>query len=304
MHYVVTGGTGFIGTRLVESLLADGHDITVISRKPANVTVGSKAHQPQLEAITIDELQKLTKPVDGVVNLAGAPIVDKRWTDARKKLLRHSRIDLTQALMTSLEKAGAQPDVFISGSAIGYYGSHDHDLPLNEQATVTKGFTHDLCRDWENAALGAEKHLVSRVCLIRTGVVLGEGGALKKMLPPFRFGLGGPIGDGRQWMSWLHLDDEVAAIRFLLAHDTLSGPFNLTAPGSVTNQEFSDTLGAVLGKPAKFRVPPLMMKLMLGEASELLLEGQRIYPEKLLKAGFTFKYPDLSTALRAVLDSE
>ncbi len=301
MHYVVTGGTGFIGTRLVETLLADGHDITVVSRQPSNVVVGSKMHQAQLETTTIDNICKLMKPVDGVVNLAGAPIVDKRWTESRKQQLRESRIDFTQTLITNLEQAGARPAVFISGSAIGYYGSHDHDLPLNEQATVTKGFTHDLCRDWENVALGAEKRLGSRVCLIRTGVVIGKGGALQKMLPPFRFGLGGPIGDGRQWMSWLHLDDEVSAIRFLLSHNTLNGPFNLTAPGSVTNQEFSDTLGAVLGKPAKLRVPHFMMRLMLGEASELLLEGQRVYPEKLLKAGFIFKYPDLSTALRVVL---
>ena len=297
MHYLISGGTGFIGTALVKSLLADGHKVTVITRSPeqALLRFGGAVFTVGLGKVSQIE------GVDGVINLAGAPIVDKRWSQKRKELLRNSRIDFTCTLIEQLTQASARPEFFISGSAIGYYGSHEGGAPLHEQSPAVSGFTHSLCRDWEEEALGAEKQLGCRVCLVRTGVVLGEGGALAKMLPPFKFGLGGPMGDGQQWMSWVHLSDEVAIIRFLMEHKTLFGAFNATSPNAVINENFSQILGAVLSKPAKVRMPGFVMKLLLGEASELLLEGQRVYPARLLDAGFEFTYPDLDRALTSVL---
>ena len=296
MHYLVSGGTGFIGTALIQTLLEEGHQVTVISRSPEKVAL---LFRGATQSIALTQVNKMSQKVDGVINLAGEPIVDKRWNEARKTLLRESRIDVTKELISQLKRAGARPECFISGSAIGFYGSHEGGAPLNETASPVSGFTHDLCRDWETAAFAAEKDLGARVCIVRTGVVLGPGGgALAKVLPPFRFGLGGPIGSGQQWMSWVHLLDEVSIIRFLMAHQTLLGSFNATSPNAVTNEVFSQTLGRVLNKPAKLRMPGLVMKLLLGDASELLLEGQRVYPARLLDAGFEFTYPDLEVALR------
>jgi uncharacterized protein (TIGR01777 family) len=299
MHYLLTGGTGFIGSRLVHSLLEDNHKVTVVSRSPEKVMglLGSGVN-----AISLNDVNLIKEPVDGVINLAGEPIVDKRWNTQRKKLLRESRIDFTEQLIEQLVMADARPAFFISGSAIGFYGSHEGGAPLNEKSNPVIGFTHDLCRDWEAAALEARKRLGSRVCLLRTGVVLGTGGgALAKMLPPFRFGLGGAIGSGEQWMSWVHLEDEVAAIRFLMVHETLAGAFNVTSPNAVSNEVFTKTLGAVLDKPTWLTVPEFMLSLMLGEASELLVKGQRVYPACLLDAGFEFTYPDLGEALRSAV---
>lgn len=299
MHYLISGGTGFIGRALAKDLLKDGHQVTVLSRTPHSV---AKKVSAAVHAVCLDDLHHLDTQIDGVINLAGEPIVDKRWSDARKQLLRDSRIAFTQQLISRLAEIGASTDVFVSGSAIGYYGSHSDGMPLGEEGAVTAGFTHALCRDWEKAAQQAEQTLGARVCMLRTGVVLGsEGGALGKMLLPFRLGLGGRVGSGTQWMSWIHLQDQVAIIRYLLGHETLSGAFNATAPGAVTNAVFSETLGKVLRRPAILPVPAFMMQLMLGEASELLLEGQRVYPTRLLEAGFRFKHPDLEGALAAVL---
>ncbi|SFG18673.1 TIGR01777 family oxidoreductase [Neptunomonas qingdaonensis] len=301
MHYLISGGTGFIGTALVKSLLGDGHKVTVITRSPEQTILGFGG---TVFTVGLEKVGQIVEGIDGVINLAGAPIVDKRWSEERKQLLRNSRIDFTRTLIEQLKQASARPEFFISGSAIGYYGSHEGGAPLPEKSPPVPGFTHSLCRDWEEAALGAEKQLGCRVCLVRTGVVLGDGGALSKMLPPFKFGLGGPIGDGQQWMSWVHLSDEVAIIRFLMAHKTLFGAFNATSPNAVTNEIFSQALGTVLSKPAKVRMPGFMMKLLLGEASELLLEGQRVYPARLLDAGFEFTYPDLDRALKSVLQKD
>ncbi|WP_372740842.1 TIGR01777 family oxidoreductase [Neptunomonas sp.] len=298
MHYLISGGTGFIGTALVKLLLADGHKVTVITRSPEQTILGFGG---RVFTVGLEKVGQIVEGIDGVINLAGAPIVDKRWSTERKQLLRNSRIGFTRTLIDQLKQASARPEFFISGSAIGYYGSHEGGAPLTENSPPVPGFTHSLCRDWEEAALGAEKQLGCRVCLVRTGIVLGDGGALSKMIPPFKFGLGGPIGDGQQWMSWVHLSDEVAIIRFLMAHKTLFGAFNATSPNAVTNEVFSQALGAVLSKPAKVRMPAFMMKLLLGEASELLLEGQRVYPARLLDAGFEFTYPDLDRALKSVL---
>ena len=296
MHILITGGSGFIGRSLSAALSARGDEVIILSRSPEKLSP-----TPGIRAV--GSLSQIKGPVDAVINLAGAPIVEQRWSEARKAVLRSSRIDLTARLVDWMRQQPKPPEVLISGSAVGYYGSHGDEV-LDETAEPVPGFAHELCRDWEQAALEAEA-LGVRVCLIRTGVVLGPGGgALAKMLPAFRLGLGGPIGHGRQWMSWIHLEDEVGAIIYLLDNPPLHGPFNLTAPEPVTNEVFSDTLGRMLNRPALMRVPTVMMRLLLGEASELLLEGQRVIPEYLYNAGYGFRHPGFEEALEQVLTQE
>lgn len=292
MRVLITGGTGFIGGHLVKALLTRGDEVVVLSRRPSSAELDARV-------AVYSELGQIRGAVDAVVNLAGAPIADKRWTDKRKALLRESRLQTTAQLVEWLSRLESKPEVLVSGSAIGYYGSQG-DRELDEEAEVRTDFAHQLCADWEATALRARESGV-RVCLIRTGVVLGHGGALSKMLPPFRLGLGGPIGSGRQWMSWVHIDDEVAAILHLIDHKTLEGPFNLTSPRPATNEEFSKTLASVLGRPCVFRVPAPVMKLMMGEASDLVVKGQRVVPVKLLRSGYSFRYTDLKPALTQVL---
>ncbi|NVK41980.1 MAG: TIGR01777 family protein [Oceanospirillaceae bacterium] len=298
MKVLITGGSGFIGSALCRSLLADGHEVVVLTRsssRAASRLGGSVRLIEGLGAISREEV------IDAIVNLAGAPIVDRRWSEARKRLLRASRLDTTRDLLRLIERLDRRPDVLVSGSAVGYYGSQDNDHLLTEEADdFEPGFAHKLCADWEAEALQAEK-LGVRVCLVRTGIVLGPGGALAKMLPAFRFGLGGPIASGRQWMPWVQLADEVGIIRYLIDQKTLRGPFNACAPEAATNAEFSKTLGKVLRRPAFMRVPEVAMKLLLGEASELLVSGQRAYPRRLLDAGYQFQYTQLEPALRASL---
>lgn len=292
MRVLITGGSGFIGQALSRQLLARGDQVVILSRRPERVP-------SQQGVLVVAALEQVQGRVDAVVNLAGAPIVDRRWSRARKLLLRDSRISTTRALVHWMGGLKQPPSVLVSGSAIGYYGTHQDEV-LDENAAFTPGFTHQLCRDWEQEAREAER-LGVRVCLIRTGVVLGTGGALARMLPAFRLGLGGPIGSGEQWMSWIHLQDEIGAIIYLLDHPALHGVFNLTAPEPVTNADFSQTLARVLKRPARLRVPALAMRLLLGEASELLLAGQRVVPANLHTAGYRFQYPALEPALRAVL---
>lgn len=296
MRILITGGSGFIGQALTRALIQRGDTVVILSRTPDRV--------PGREGVqAVATLEAVAGPVDGVVNLAGAPIVDKRWTESRKLVLRASRIDLTRQLVAWMKSRARPPKVLVSGSAIGYYGSHKDEV-LHEGSATMPGFAHQLCRDWEQAALAMESE-ATRVCLIRTGVVLGPGGgALARMLPAFRLGLGGPIGTGQQWMSWIHLDDEVGAILYLLDNPSLRGPFNLTSPEPVTNEIFSQALGRVLARPVWFRVPAAMMKLLLGESSELLVEGQRVIPANLNSAGYAFKYRSLETALRTIVALE
>jgi uncharacterized protein (TIGR01777 family) len=291
MRVLITGGTGFIGRHLVKALRARGDEVVVLSRRPQ-----SAGFEPEVEVYAA--LEQIPGRVDAVVNLAGA-LIAKRWTERYKQVLRDSRIRLTAELVAWMSRLDERPAVLISGSAIGYYGSQG-DKELDENADTRGGFAHELCADWEREAEKAAS-LGVRVCRIRTGVVLGQGGALAKMLPPFRLGLGGPIGSGRQWMSWIHIDDEVGAILHLLDQDTLSGAFNLTAPHPETNASFSKTLASVLHRPAIFRVPAPMMKLMLGEASELVVKGQRVVPVRLLESGYRFRYGALDKALTQVL---
>lgn len=297
MNIIITGGTGLIGRALCKELLAQGHTLTVFSRHPESVV--SKCGVG-VQALT--SLEDWTPDVhfDAVINLAGEPIVDAAWTARRKQVLRDSRIALTQKLVERIAQAAQKPAVLLSGSAIGYYGGRG-DQELDETAEPGDDFPAQLCMDWEAAALAAGNYGV-RVCLLRTGLVLSkEGGLLARMLLPFRLALGARLGDGKQWMSWIHIDDYVRYVLHLLADENASGPFNMTAPQPVTNAEFTHTLAAVLHRPALFVAPAFLLKLAMGERAALVLEGQRVLPTRMEASGVRCAYPDLASALRAIL---
>ncbi len=296
MNILLTGGTGLIGSALVNKWQQQ-HQLQILSRHPAQAAgkfaPGVKV-VPDLTAVDFNQL-------DAVINLAGEPIAGKRWSDAQKHRLCHSRWDLTAQLVNAINHAAQAPKVLLSGSAIGYYGRQQQQLISEDFSHCYDEFSHQLCRRWEQLAAGVNSH--TRLCIVRTGIVLArEGGALQKMLPPFRLGLGGRIGDGRQYMSWVHLDDMVNLVDFLLQHPTLHGVFNATAPNPVTNAEFSQTLAQLLHRPALLPMPAIMLQLMLGEMADLLLTGQRVLPTNAIKAGFSFRYETLAPALSSLLN--
>jgi uncharacterized protein (TIGR01777 family) len=299
MAILVTGGTGFIGRALVRKLIEQQRVVYVLTRRAAQC-----ANLMGPEVIPVRSLRLISENVDicQVINLAGAPIADRRWTRARKALLRKSRVALTRELVEWIStRPAGQVKTLISGSALGYYGPRRDDLVLDEEGPVLDGFQHQLCLDWEKAAMAATA-LGVRVCTIRTGLVLGPGGGLlSRLLPVFRLGLGGITGPGTQYMSWISLEDEINAILFLLGRDDAQGAYNLAAPEAVTNAEFTRILAAQLHRPAFCRVPASALKLAMGEASELLLAGGRLQPARLQAAGYEFVYPELQQALRASL---
>ncbi|MBD8683344.1 TIGR01777 family oxidoreductase [Pseudomonas sp. CFBP 13719] len=293
MHILLTGGTGLIGRKLCQHWVGQGHRLTVLSRQPGQVKQlcgASVRGVAQLEEIG-DET------VDAVVNLAGAPIADRPWTARRRALLWSSRITLTERLLAWLESRAQRPEVLISGSAVGWYGDGG-ERELNETSQpVKEDFASHLCIAWEETALRAEA-LGVRVVLVRTGLVLAsQGGFLKRLALPFKLGLGGPIGSGRQWMPWVHIDDQIALIDFLLRQTQCRGPYNACAPEPVRNREFARQLGRALHRPAFLPLPSLLLKAGLGELSGLLLGGQRARPVALQAAGFNFRYSELSAAL-------
>jgi len=292
MNILMTGGTGLIGRELCKVLLEQGHQLTVLSRQPEKVAM---LCGKTVQAIaSLDDWQTHQR-FDAVINLAGAPIADAAWTEKRKVLLRDSRIALTEKLVQRIAAAEHKPAVLLSGSAVGYYGNRG-DAELDENAPVGQDFAAQLCLDWETAALPAERAGV-RVCLLRTGLVLSaQGGILGRMLIPFKLALGARMGDGQQWMSWVHMDDYVAMVLRLLHDAQLSGPFNMTAPNPVTNIEFTQRLAQSVGRPAVFAAPASLLKWSMGERAVLLIEGQRVLPVKLKAAGFKFSYPDLPGA--------
>lgn len=296
MHILVTGGTGFIGGALCPALLADGHALTLLTRHPQRV---ARRYGTGVRAIA--RLADLPPaPVDAVVNLAGEGIADRPWTAARKQALFDSRVSLTRDLVQALAARRDAPRVMVSGSAVGWYGDQG-DAALTETSAPHPEFTHELCDAWERAARSVAT-LGTRLCLLRIGVVLGrDGGMLKRLLPAFRMGLGGRIGTGRQWLSWIAREDLVTLIRHLLADDALSGVFNATAPTPVTNAEFTRALADALHRPALVPVPALALRLALGEMSGLLLGGQRVLPARLEAAGFAFAAPTLAACLRREL---
>ena len=291
MHVLVTGGTGFIGRPLCARLHEVGHRVSVLTRTP------DRARLPG--AHCVDQLEQVDA-VDAVVNLAGASLFDRRWTPAYKRVLRTSRIGGTRRLLAWMAQQSRPPQVLVSGSAIGWYGPRQ-DTVLDETARPGEDFSAQLCRDWEAEAWQADT-LGVRTCLLRTGIVLDrDGGALAKLLLPFRLGVGGPLGDGRQWMSWIYREDLVRLILWLIEHDAARGAFNGTAPVPVINRDFARTLGKVLHRPALLPTPGIALRLALGEMAGLLLSGQRVLPAAALAAGFDYRHPELEGALRASL---
>ncbi|MDX9665213.1 TIGR01777 family oxidoreductase [Pseudomonas sp. P5_152] len=293
MHILLTGGTGLIGRQLCRLWLSQGHSLTVWSRKPEKVPALCGA---QVRGIArLEEIGQ--EPVDVLINLAGAPIADRLWTHRRKALLWSSRISLTETLLAWLESLEQKPHLLISGSAVGWYGDGGERELTEDSPPVSEDFASQLCIAWEETAQRAEA-LGLRVVLVRTGLVLSaEGGFLSRLRLPFKAGLGGPIGNGRQWMSWIHIDDQIALIDFLLHQNMASGPYNACAPKPVRNREFAKTLAGVLHRPAFMPLPSFVLKVGLGELSLLLLGGQRVTPMRLLAAGFTFRFTDLRAAL-------
>jgi uncharacterized protein (TIGR01777 family) len=296
MRIVMTGGTGFIGQALCPMLAAAGHEVVVLSRSvdsppPAGAT-----------AVVADLGSLDAGGFDAVINLAGAPIGDARWTESRKRLLVSSRVDTTARLVAWMKAARRPPAVLLSASAVGYYGEQG-DKPVTEKTPPRDGFTHELCEAWEREAIKAES-LGVRVCLVRTGVVLDlGGGALAKMLPAFRMGAGGRLGTGKHWFPWIHRADVTAICQWLLANDKASGAYNVGAPNPVTNAEFTRALGRALGRPTVLPMPEAALKLLFGKMSELLLVSDRMLPKRLLDEGFKFRYPDLDRALAAIFPS-
>jgi uncharacterized protein (TIGR01777 family) len=293
MHILLTGGTGLIGRQLCRHWLGQGHRLTVWSRKPEKV---AKICGAQVRGVArLEDLGQ--EQIDAIVNLAGAPIAERPWTHKRKALLWSSRITLTETLLAWLESREQKPRALISGSAVGWYGDGGERELTEDSGPVSEDFASQLCIAWEETALRAET-LGIRVILIRTGLVLSaEGGFLSRLLLPFKLGLGGPIGNGRQWMPWIHIDDQIALIDFLLHRNEARGPYNACAPKPVRNREFATALGGVLHRPAFMPMPAFALKVGLGELSLLLLGGQRATPVRLLQTGFTFKFTDLRAAL-------
>ncbi|MCI0732742.1 MAG: TIGR01777 family oxidoreductase [Methylococcaceae bacterium] len=297
MNILITGGTGFIGRQCCRALGREGHRLTVLSRRPARVGAICGDHCTGIGSL--ENLENDSR-FDAVINISGESIAGGRWTEARKKILRDSRIGVTAAVLEWIRQSPSKPSVLISGSAVGYYGNQG-DAELTENNGAFDDFGHLLCSEWESEARKAEE-LGVRVCIIRTGLVVGpRGGFLKPMLLPFKMGLGGPIANGQQWMSWIHLTDLIGIIKRLLEDPELRGVFNATSPRPVTNREFTATLAKVLRRPAFIPVPGILLKLLLGEMSILLTGGQKVLPARLLAAGFQYQFANLDDALLEAL---
>jgi hypothetical protein len=294
LKILISGSSGLVGSSLVPTLRAGGHDVTRLVR--GAITAPDQIRWNPAEPLAPETVSGF----DAVIHLAGESIAT-RWTEARKRRIVESRVPATQNLASALAKALQRPRVFICGSAIGYYGDRGEET-LREDSPSGQGFAAEVCRQWEAAAQAVAGAGI-RAVQIRTGVVLSAaGGALAKMLQPFRMGVGGNIGNGRQWMSWIDLRDEVGAIQHLLTADAVSSPVNLVSPNPVRNAEFTKTLAAVLHRPAIFPMPAFAARLAFGQmADELLLASQRVEPAKLMSSGYSFQYTDLRTTLGNIL---
>jgi uncharacterized protein len=298
MRLVVTGATGFIGRALCAALLQHGHALTLFTRgAPRDANTGTKRWLHWTPG-TLRDWDAALDGVDGVINLAGEPIAEKKWSHTQRRRIEKSRIDATQCLVQACAKAKQRPHFLINASAVGYYGPRGDEI-ATEEAPPGNDFLGQLCQAWEAEALKAEE-LGMRVARLRTGIVLGPGGgALAKMAEPFKIYMGGPLGSGKQWMSWIQLEDLIRLILLLIDNPLAQGPFNATAPNPVQNKEFSATLGKVLHRPSWAPVPAFVLKLALGEMATMLLTGQRVVPAAAEKLGFNFRHPDLREALEA-----
>ncbi|HXQ23087.1 MAG TPA: TIGR01777 family oxidoreductase [Candidatus Acidoferrales bacterium] len=299
MHIIVTGATGFVGRPLVRRLLAAGHAVTALTR---DVNAARRVMPVRCACVAWNPAAPLDpaalRDADAIIHLAGAGVADKPWTAQRKQAIRESRVGGSRALVQALRELSSsqRPRLLISASAIGYYGDRG-DAELDEQASVGDGFLAEVCQAWEREVFEAQR-LNVRTAVIRIGIVLGkDGGALGKMLPPFRLGVGGRMGSGNQWMSWIHLDDLVALFLFALTRAEVSGPINGVAPNAVTNATFTSALAAALRRPALMRVPAVALRLAFGEMSTVLLGSQRVLPRVAAQLGFAFQHAELAGAL-------
>lgn len=297
MKIAITGSSGLVGKKITAELKAGGHDVVKLVRRVRN-SADEYSWNPETEKIDA----KAFDNVDAVIHLAGENIASKRWTSVQKMKIKKSRVDGTRLIAGTLATLEHPPRALISASAIGYYGDRGNEV-LTEESTSGAGFLAAVCRDWEDAARNADNKGI-RVVFARLGVVLSkEGGALKMMLPPFLMGAGGPLGDGKQYMSWIDLDDAVKAFIYLATASDISGPVNVVAPNAETNADFTKTLAKVIHRPAFFPVPTFGVRALFGEmGQELLLSSNRVSASKLVNAGFKFDYPDLESALKHELN--
>lgn len=298
MNILITGATGFIGAELRPFLLKEGHNLIIVTRNPKTHEDESAKNQRFMS--WDDDLAGAMNTTDVVINMAGENIFGQRWTEKVKQKIMQSRIESTRKLVEAMQKAEHKPAVFISFSASGIYDNHG-DKILNEQAGHADDFLASVCKNWEGESQKAAE-LGIRVVNPRLGIVLEQGGgALKQMMPPFRFFVGGPIGSGRQYMSWIHRTDLCRVLRFLCTESGISGACNASAPEAATMNEFAQTLGSVMNRPSLFRVPTFLLRLVLGESAKPVTDSIRMQPEKLLKAGFEFRYEDLHEALADIV---
>ncbi|MEG4114305.1 MULTISPECIES: thylakoid membrane protein ThyD [unclassified Microcoleus] len=305
MKVAIAGATGFVGSRLVEKLQAAGHQVVVLSRDAAKAgRVFPASAYPNLEVVAYTpaesgDWQKSIAGCDAVVNLAGVPIAEERWTEARQQAILDSRRLTTAKLVEAIVNANPRPSVFVSASAIGYYGTSE-TAEFDETSLAGNDFLATVCKDWEAAAQPV-KNAGTRLAILRLGIVLGMGGALAKMLPPFKLFAGGPLGTGKQWFSWVHREDVVDLILYALQNSQVEGVLNATAPNPVRMNELCQTLGEVLKRPSWLPVPSFALEMLLGDGAKVVLEGQKVLPKQTLASGFQYQYPTLKLALEEIL---
>jgi uncharacterized protein len=302
MRIVIAGGSGLIGRTLIHRLLQGGHEVLLLSRRPEKVTLGFAAVRTEFwDAKEGGHFPDVLDGAGAVINLTGQSIAAKRWTQIQKERILASRVESTRALIGAMNQTVRKPSVLLNASAAGYYGNVPEG-EVTEAGPKGGGFLAEVCAQWEAEALKAREFGV-RVVLLRTGIVLDKNaGALQKLLLPFRWFIGGPLGSGKQWFPWIHLQDEVRAILFAVENEDISGPINLAAPESVRMSEFCRQLGIFLHRPSRTHVPAIILRLALGEMAEpLLLQGQNMIPKKLMNAGFKFRFPKLEEALRDLI---
>lgn len=305
MKVAIAGATGFVGSRLVDRLHSEGHSVLVLARNSERARrVFPASAYPNLEIVAYTpaesgDWQNSIAGTGGVVNLAGVPIAEERWTAARQQAILDSRKLTTAKLVEAIANANPKPSVLVSASAIGYYGTSE-TAEFDENSPAGDDFLAHVCKDWESAAQPV-KNVGTRLAILRFGIVLGKGGALAKMLPAFKLFAGGPIGTGKQWFSWIHRDDVVNLILYALQNPQIEGVLNATAPNPVRMNELCETLGSVLQRPSWLPVPAFALELLLGDGAKVVLEGQKVLPKQTLVSGFQYQYPNLQSALQEIL---
>ena len=304
MNVLIFGGTGFVGRNLTRELLENRYQVYIVTRNPQKTAncLGNEIQVIEWDNISpLSSIKKLEQ-IDVVINLAGESIGNRRWTNSVKEEIIVSRIRTTDAIVTAINNGTIQPRVLINASAVGYYGPRE-DEEITESEEVGQDFLAQVCRDWENEAYKVQSNF-TRVVTIRIGVVLGKEGALNRMAMPFKFYIGGPLGKGNQWLSWIHIQDLSSMVRFIIEHQELTGPINAVSPNPVRMRDFSKILGKVLNRPSWLPVPEILLKIALGQMAEMLLHGQRAVPMKILNANFEYRFSNLKAALENALGNQ